>query len=178
MLTLNSASKINPKIKHEQYSLSLRQPLFDKAGITISFFILRTIVMAIFFWSIIKQPHRLPGLSPGILGNGNISQKRFTITEIKKHDMKRFLKRFSVYFNLLVLLFLATPCLVVAVQPCMEWIPIKKRKKKFVLDSLINKVANLLKRDSKQVFFCEYCEIFKNSFLRLREMQKALQLPF
>ena len=26
--------------------------------------------------------------------------------------------------------FLVTPCLVVAVQPCMEWIPIKKKKKK------------------------------------------------
>ena len=29
-----------------------------------------------------------------------------------------------------VLLFLVTPCLVVAVQPCMEWIPIKKKSEK------------------------------------------------
>ena len=31
-----------------------------------------------------------------------------------------FLSRFPVCFNLFVLLFLATPCLAVAVQPCME----------------------------------------------------------
>ena len=29
-----------------------------------------------------------------------------------------------------MLLFLVTPCLVVAVQPCVEWIPIKKKRKK------------------------------------------------
>ena len=40
-----------------------------------------------------------------------------------------FLKRFPVCFNLFVLLFLVTPCLVVAVQPSMEWIPIKKTNK-------------------------------------------------
>ena len=40
-----------------------------------------------------------------------------------------FLKRFPVCFNLFVLLFLATPCLVVCVQPCMEWILIKKIRK-------------------------------------------------
>ena len=34
--------------------------------------------------------------------------------------------RFPVSCNLFVLLFLVTPCLVVAVQPCREWIPIKK----------------------------------------------------
>ena len=33
-------------------------------------------------------------------------------------------------FNIFVLLFLVTPCLIVAVQPCMEWIPIKRKKKK------------------------------------------------
>ena len=34
-----------------------------------------------------------------------------------------FLNRFPVCF---VILFLGTPCLVVAAQPCMEWIAIKK----------------------------------------------------
>ena len=34
------------------------------------------------------------------------------------------LNRFPVCSNLFVLLFLVTPFLVVAVQPCMEWIPI------------------------------------------------------
>ena len=41
-----------------------------------------------------------------------------------------FLNRFPACFNLFVLPFLVTPCLVVAVQPCMERIPIKKKKKK------------------------------------------------
>ena len=31
-----------------------------------------------------------------------------------------FLSRFPLWFNLLVLLFLVTPCLVVTVQPCMQ----------------------------------------------------------
>ena len=37
------------------------------------------------------------------------------------------LKRFPVCVNLFVLLFLVTPYLVVAVEPCMEWITIKKK---------------------------------------------------
>ena len=37
-----------------------------------------------------------------------------------------FLKRFLVIFNLFVLLSLVTPCLAVAAEPYMEWIPIKK----------------------------------------------------
>ena len=39
-----------------------------------------------------------------------------------------FLKRFPVRFNICVLLFLVTPCLVVAVQPCKEWTQSKKNK--------------------------------------------------
>ena len=39
-----------------------------------------------------------------------------------------FLNRLPVCFDLFVLLFLATLCLVVAAQSCMEWISIKKRK--------------------------------------------------
>ena len=35
-----------------------------------------------------------------------------------------FLNRFPLCFNLFVIFFLVTPCLIVAVQPCMEWIPI------------------------------------------------------
>ena len=38
------------------------------------------------------------------------------------------MKRLPVYFNLFVLLFLVTPYLAVAVQPCVEWIPIKEKK--------------------------------------------------
>ena len=39
-----------------------------------------------------------------------------------------FVKRFPVCFNLFVLLFLLTPCLVVVVQSCMEGIPNEKKK--------------------------------------------------
>ena len=38
-----------------------------------------------------------------------------------------FLNRFPEYLDLFVFLFLVTPCLAVAVHPCMEWIPIKKK---------------------------------------------------
>ena len=48
-----------------------------------------------------------------------------------------FLNRFPVCLNLFLFLFLVTPCLVVAVQPCMEWIPIKKKKTTVKLNSLL-----------------------------------------
>ena len=42
-------------------------------------------------------------------------------SRINRHlNCRFFLNRFPVCFNLFVLLFLVTPCLVVAVQPCME----------------------------------------------------------
>ena len=43
-----------------------------------------------------------------------------------------FLNTFPVCFNFFVLLFLVTPCLVVAVQPSMARILIKKKKKKIL----------------------------------------------
>ena len=43
--------------------------------------------------------------------------------------VRSLLNRFPVCFNLFVLLFLVTPCLVVALQPCMERISIKKKQK-------------------------------------------------
>ena len=49
-----------------------------------------------------------------------------------------FLKRFSVCFNIFVL---QTPCLVVAVQSCMERIPIKKSE--FILWGIIEKKKTL-----------------------------------
>ena len=48
-----------------------------------------------------------------------------------------FRKKFSVCFNLFVLLFLVTPCLAVAVQPCIEQIPIKKTKLTNQLNQLV-----------------------------------------
>ena len=44
-----------------------------------------------------------------------------------RHLIRFFLNWFPVCSNLFVLLFLLTPCLIVALQPCMEWIPIKKK---------------------------------------------------
>ena len=41
-------------------------------------------------------------------------------------NCRLLLKIFPVCFNLFVLLFLVTSCLAVAVQPGMEWIPVKK----------------------------------------------------
>ena len=40
-----------------------------------------------------------------------------------------FLNRFPVCFNLFVHIFLVTSCLILAVQPCMEWISIKEGEK-------------------------------------------------
>ena len=53
------------------------------------------------------------------------------ITKITSRiNCRFFLKIFSVYFNLFVLLFFVTPYLVVAVQPCMELMPIKEKTRK------------------------------------------------
>ena len=41
-----------------------------------------------------------------------------------------------------MLLFLVTPCLVVAVQPCKEWIPIKKTKLRFDHGILQGRMTN------------------------------------
>ena len=48
---------------------------------------------------------------------------------INRHlfNCRFFLKRFPVCLNHFVFLFLVTPCLVVATQPSMEWIPILKK---------------------------------------------------
>ena len=48
-------------------------------------------------------------------------------SRINRHlfNCRFFLNRFPVCHNLFLLLFLVTPCLVVAVQPCMESIPTK-----------------------------------------------------
>ena len=45
-----------------------------------------------------------------------------------KYRIRFFLNRFPVYFNLFVLLFLVTPCLVVAVEPCIKGILINKKR--------------------------------------------------
>ena len=52
-------------------------------------------------------------------------------SRINRHlfNCRFFLNRFPVCFNIFVFLFLVTPYLVVAVQPCIEWILIKKMLK-------------------------------------------------
>ena len=49
----------------------------------------------------------------------------------QKANCRIFLSRFPVCFIFYVLLFLVTPCLLVAVQPCMDWISIKKLSSEF-----------------------------------------------
>ena len=61
----------------------------------------------------------LAQVDSGILGLNGFKSK------INRHllivvNYRFFLKGFPVCFNLFVLLFLVTPCLAVAVQPCME----------------------------------------------------------
>ena len=53
---------------------------------------------------------------------------RMSMLPMTSFDCRFFLKRFCVCFNLFELLFLVTPCLIVAVQHCMAWIPIFKKK--------------------------------------------------
>ena len=45
-------------------------------------------------------------------------------SRINRHllTVRFFLNRFPVYFNLFILIYLVTACLVVSVHPCMEWI--------------------------------------------------------
>ena len=54
-----------------------------------------------------------------------------------------FLIKLLVCFILFVLLFLVTPSLIVAVQPCMEWITIKKNKTR--------KVSSMRKKSSPKI---------------------------
>ena len=55
--------------------------------------------------------------------------------------------------NLFVFLFLVTPCVVVAVQPCMEWIPIEKEKKKKKTSEtyVVTKKMNFIYRQVRKV---------------------------
>ena len=48
-------------------------------------------------------------------------------SRVKRHLLTVFLNGFPVFFNLYVLLFLVTECLVVAIQPYAEWIAIIKK---------------------------------------------------
>ena len=55
-----------------------------------------------------------------------------------------FLNGFPVCRNLFVLLFLVTSCLVVAVQPYMEWIAIKKNSQGIASISIIRMNVSVL----------------------------------
>ena len=56
--------------------------------------------------------------------NGFMSRIKKHLLTVGSSYCRFLLKRFPICFNLFVLPFLITLCLVVAVQPCMEWIPI------------------------------------------------------
>ena len=53
-------------------------------------------------------------------------KSRINSLELTLFHCRFLLNRLSVCCNLFVLHFLVIPCLIVAVQPCMEWIPVKK----------------------------------------------------
>ena len=84
-----------------------------------------------------------------------------------------FVKRFPVSFNLFVLLLLVTPCLVVAVQPCIEWIPIKGTLMQiwksqclleFIWKYCTENFAFLILR-IMELFTCKVCFLLKNRVL-------------
>ena len=61
---------------------------------------------------------------------------------------------FPVCLNLFVFLFLETPCFVVAVQPCMEWIPVKKKSSDRLLGrNDISPNKENFRPDTRQNFF-------------------------
>ena len=76
-------------------------------------------------------------------------------SRIKSFNCRFFLKRLPVCVNLFVLLFLAIPYRIVAVQPCMEWIPIKKKLNLLRLLSTASKCAPVISTTSWRILGCE-----------------------
>ena len=77
-----------------------------------------------------------------------------------------FLHRFSVACNLFCAFFIVavvTPCLVVTVQPCMEWIPIKKKVKRWVECRKSDTISNLwgANKSSVELFRNDLCNLLK-----------------
>ena len=69
------------------------------------------------------------------------------------------IKRFSVCFNLFVILFLLTPDLVVALQPCMKWTQLKKE-------------LRLNKKDIYKVIHCNLlCQMTSANFFEQVEQK-------
>ena len=95
-------------------------------------------------------------------------------SRIKSFNCRFFLKRLPVCVNLFVLLFLAIPYRIVAVQPCMEWIPIKKKIKlitfveycfKVCTSDFNNKLKDIRLRDS---LLNNYCIIASSMYSKTR----------
>ena len=84
-------------------------------------------------------------------------------------NSRSFLNRFLVSFSLFVLLFLVTPYLVVAVWPCMEWIPIEKRK----FRSYQLQAKGTVKRTLSNLFFQYLCD--KKHFSTLNKSIKQIK---
>ena len=79
----------------------------------------------------------------------------------RSFNCRIFLNRFPVCSNLFMLLFLATPCLVVAVQPCMEWI-VKAVSPKGCI--MVDTVVKILKFEASRL---------KLAFLRAKWVKKS-----
>ena len=65
-----------------------------------------------------------------------------------------FLSRFPICCNLFILLFLVTPYLVVAVQPYMEWITIKKKSFHYVCN-----LSFTQRYSTADLKICQYCRL-------------------
>ena len=78
--------------------------------------------------------------------------------------------------NLFCVSFLVTPCLVVALQPCMGWIPIKKKIKYFNKISLASEYYYKLICNVKQtnLFICIISNFFNERFQKNSSSEKSL----
>ena len=96
------------------------------------------------------------------------------------------LKRLLAWFNLFVLLFLATPRLEVAVHPWMEWITIKKKETKskppwqktlkFQYRFKVHNTQINRRKFTRNYFGLKLIEIFKNLWLRFSLLKLAYYL--
>ena len=73
-----------------------------------------------------------------------------------------------------MLIFLATPCLAVTVQPCMEWIPIKKEKENVTLRQLwfevIRDYAAMLILNIHLLLIFSNCIFITSNFLTMKSI--------
>ena len=90
-------------------------------------------------------------------------------SSINRHLLTKglFLKRFSVCFDLFVHLFLETPCLAVAVQPGIEWIPKKKKVRLSIVRILVQSTMLIFLLCMKKLILTKIWLKFCKCFCRI-----------